>query len=121
MIIGIYVLLLHHQKGIKTNKKMSKQSKNKLAEVMKKAWEKVRIYKIKIQVALKWAWSEIKNYSPVVEIEFVKKEGEVAKRIATDLKAKDEANVLFFSISDNGFRKAIAGNILSIRTKIVTI
>ncbi|MCU0447684.1 MAG: hypothetical protein MUE85_22515 [Microscillaceae bacterium] len=50
------------------------------------------------------------------EITFVKSNGEVTTRQASNpKKADNDTNLLFFSISDNGFRKATIANIIEIK------
>jgi hypothetical protein len=74
-------------------------------------------------MAISEAWAWVKRQVKVAkaltaqffEITFVKASGEITTRTASNAKLKDnDTNLLFFSIADNGFRKAIIANILDV-------
>ena len=88
------------------------------SKVMKQAWNLKKTFSLPWKVALKWAWSIAKKgFSPVVKIEFVKACGEITERIGTALKLKGEyKNLLFWSLTDKGYKQAKIERILSICT-----
>lgn len=91
-----------------------------LATVNKKAHILKSKFNITWRLAIKWAWKEVKGgYSAIVKLSFVKKStGEFREAVATQLRLKESKNgslsIQFWSVKDNGFRKAINENILSI-------
>lgn len=103
---------------------MSTENRNKRSQVMSKAWEMVKSLKVDFKTALAKAWKWLKNQSKVMvattseffEITFVKvSTGELTTRIASNAKVK-ENNLLFFSITDNGFRSAVISEILEVKS-----
>lgn len=106
-----------------------KNLRNIKSNVMQKAWYLVRNAGLTLSEALKKAWKFINTDAKVLlassleyfKITFVKKEtGEITTRLATNAKEKD-GKLLFFSLSDNGFRQAIIDNILSVEPSNVEI
>lgn len=103
---------------------MSVESKNKRRNVMLKAWELIKSAGLSFKQAIKqaWAffnkpkWEEVALAFAYFKITFTKKDtGEVAERIGSNAKIREEEQTLqFFSITDNGFRKAIIENILCV-------
>jgi hypothetical protein len=94
------------------------------SEVFKSAWKLAKETAIGFGEALKKAWQFFKNQSKIAlafatqffEITFVKANGETTTRQASNAKKADnDTNLLFFSISDNSFRKATLANILDIK------
>jgi hypothetical protein len=103
---------------------MSTENRNKRSALMSKAWEMAKSLKISFKQALAKAWKWLKNQSKVVlattsaffEITFTKvSTGEVTTRIASNGRVKGD-NLLFFSISDNGFRSAVITEILEVKS-----
>lgn len=95
---------------------------NKMKQVNGLAWKYVNELKISWKDAIKRAYKTIKttNYvnlaksASYFEIEFVKvSTGEITKRTASNARIKG-TNLLFFSITDNGFRSSIIENIVSV-------
>jgi hypothetical protein len=93
------------------------------SEVFKSAWKLAKEMAVSFAEALKKAWQFVKNQTKVAkaflasffEITFVKAStGEVTTRQASNPKIK-ENNLLFFSVSDNGFRSAIIDKIIEIK------
>ncbi|GAB4493110.1 MAG: hypothetical protein OHK0045_22020 [Raineya sp.] len=109
---------------------MSRFFKTRNQQVMQQAWSLVKNLKISISEALKRVWKAIKSSNltekaqnlAYFKITFVKKEtGEITSRIGSNAKMKDELHLLFFSLSDNGFRQAIIANIISVEPAQVQI
>ena len=101
---------------------MEKKRAN-LSQIMKQAWSLAKSLKISIADALKAAWKAAKTAKLLVkaqsyeyfEITFVKAStGEITSRVASNGRMKS-SNLLFFSITDNGFRSCLPENILSIK------
>lgn len=91
--------------------------------IMKMAWGMVKFSGKTLKEALKTAWTVAKEQMNVLkaetyeyfEIEFVKiSTGEITKRVGSNGRLK-KGNLLFHSISDNGFRSAKVENILSVK------
>jgi hypothetical protein len=93
-----------------------------MQEVNKTAWSIIKETKASWGDAIKRAWKQIKQSIKCVmaiasnyfEIEFVKvSTGEITKRTASNARIKGNT-LLFFSITDNGFRSAVIDEILTI-------
>ena len=87
---------------------IQKPKASKRSKVMSQAWSLKNKYGLSWRVALKWAWDIVKRgWSAVVTIEFAKKDGEVTKRIATNLKLKEAGDgslsIQFWSMTDSSF------------------
>lgn len=100
---------------------MNKSENLKKVNVM--AWLMVKESKITWGEAIKRAWQAIKQAAKVslatsstyFEIEFTKiSTGEVTKRMANNAKVKGNT-LLFFSITDNGFRSAVLDKIINVK------
>jgi len=97
-------------------------------EVMQNAWKMVRDLGIKLGEALKKAWKAFRSSKLVqkairleyFKIEFVKKDGTITERVGSNAKVKGQ-NLMFFSVSNNGFRMANIDKILKISKAEVKI
>ncbi len=96
--------------------------KNQKSNVMTKAWEVAKTLKVTISEALKSAWKAVKKATMIekavamafFKITFAKKEtGEITERVGSNARQKVDC-LMFFSVTDNGFRMAILDNIISI-------
>jgi hypothetical protein len=96
---------------------------NILREVNKSAWSIVRETKATWKQAIKTAWTLLKRnlkaliatISNYFEITFTKvSTGEITTRTASNAKIKGN-NLLFFSITDNGFRSSIIKEIIDVK------
>lgn len=109
---------------------MATKFKIRNQQIMQQAWSLVKSLKISIKEALQRVWKAIKSSNlaekaqnlAYFKITFVKKEtGEITSRIGSNAKMKNEEHLLFFSLSDNGFRQAIIANIISVEPTQVQI
>ena len=91
--------------------------------IMRMAWDIFKKNVLSFGEAIKKAWEFFRKQAlaqkaltlQYFKITFIKACGEIAERIASNGKLKDDnTTLLFFSITDNGHRKAIIENILSI-------
>lgn len=95
--------------------------KNQKSTVMQKAWEVVKTLKVTISEALKNAWKAVKKATVIekatamafFKITFAKATGEVTERVGSNARQKENC-LMFFSVTDNGFRQAILDNIISV-------